>query len=126
MIDKAPDEPEFPNEYYEEALLALVTALPPGELISDLDLTERHGLQPQVWLDVALSLIAEGEPVVIEEIEDMQGWQFGFARNLEELECTRARILRQFLLLGAALQGVNGVQSQMVAAETQGFVPSVN
>jgi hypothetical protein len=77
MIDKAPDEPEFPNEYYEEALLALVTALPPGELISDTDLTEKHGLVPQVWLDVALALMAEGEPVVIEEIEDMQGWQFG-------------------------------------------------
>lgn len=126
MNDDTIREPEQSNEYYEDALLAFVKALSPGELVSDIDLSEKHGLVPQVWLDVALALISQGEPLIIKEFEDMQGWQFGFSRNLEELESTRARILDQYLRLGAALQGVNGVQSQMVAAETQGFVPSVN
>ena len=43
MIDNAADD------HYEDALLSEVKALPPGELISDIDLSEKHGLVPQVW-----------------------------------------------------------------------------
>jgi hypothetical protein len=81
---------------------------------------------PQVWLDVALELLAQGVPLVIVEVCETRGWFFGYANTVEELEPTRARILDQFLLLGAALQGINGAQSQLVAAETQGFIPSEN
>ena len=98
MSDDIPREPEHPDQHYEDALASELQALPPDELISDVALFHKHGLQPQVWLNVAFALAAQGTPILIEEVEDQQAWYFGLANSAEELEPTRGRIIDQYHL----------------------------
>lgn len=102
--------------------IAELLALPPRELVSDVDLTEKYGLLPALWLNVALIVMEQGASLVIEGKPGVQGRFYRLMQQTEEME---AEADSEFLDECLRLLDIDAEQSH-TAAEMGGYTPSTN
>ena len=124
MARDTPQVPEAEDEPHASLLLLELRSLAPGEKVSAEDLSLRHGLQNQ-WLDAALSLLARGEPIMIEN-QGTLGWSFCLAQCAEELQSTRARLLQQYIVMNEAFRGINVALARLLTDDMRGHTSDTN
>lgn len=120
MAEDTSGVPEDEAVPHEILLIQELKSLPPAQVVTAGDLTLRLGVPDREWVTAALSLMAQGEPVVIEESPAARGWACRLAEYAEELELTRGQVLDQYTRLGAALQGLSTARVRLVAQEAGG------